>query len=365
MHLQRYKRYIRLAAVSAAACLAVAACGSGSGSAASGSGSSSSSPSGTISFMGFNGVFQTLFTEKVIDPFEAKYPSVKVKYLPIENSGQVLAAMKTQASNPDVDVALMDKGVAITANAEGLFAKLNPKVVTNLNSIEPAGQSTDDYGPALTFDSLALLYNPTLVKTAPTSWNDLWDSAYKGKVVMPPADTRLLDLIVVLDHMAGVNYETSITSALSRLKALAPSVETWDPQPDVYTPIANGQGVIGVGWNARGQIYYNQTGGKLKPILPSQGTVYQINTINLSAHSQNSLAAQTFINYALSPQAQAAFDDVAYYSPTNIHTVLTANASSRVATSTANSSHIIPLDESWMAAHEDTWESELEQQVIG
>jgi putative spermidine/putrescine transport system substrate-binding protein len=315
--------------------------------------------------MGFNGVFQTLFTEKVIDPFEAKYPNVKVKYLPIENSGQVLAAMKTQASNPDVDVALMDKSVAITANAEGLFGQLSPSVVTNLSSIEAAGQAADDYGPALTFDSLALLYNPTLVKTAPTSWNDLWNSAYKGKVVMPPADTRLLDLLVVLDHLAGQNYQTSMSPALSRLKTLASSVETWNPQPDVYTPIANGQGVIGVGWNARGQIYYNQTGGKLKPVLPAEGTVYQINTINLSAHSQNKVAAETFINYAISPQAQAAFDDVAYYSPTNIHTVLTANASSRVATSKANSSHIIPLDESWMAANDTALEQELEQQVIG
>jgi putative spermidine/putrescine transport system substrate-binding protein len=315
--------------------------------------------------MGFNGVFQTLFTEKVIDPFEAKYPNVKVKYLPIENSGQVLAAMKTQASNPDVDVALMDKSVAITANAEGLFGQLSPSVVTNLSSIEAAGQAADDYGPALTFDSLALLYNPTLVKTAPTSWNDLWNSAYKGKVVMPPADTRLLDLLVVLDHLAGQNYQTSMSPALSRLKTLASSVETWNPQPDVYTPIANGQGAIGVGWNARGQIYYNQTGGKLKPVLPAEGTVYQINTINLSAHSQNKVAAETFINYAISPQAQAAFDDVAYYSPTNIHTVLTANASSRVATSKANSSHIIPLDESWMAANDTALEQELEQQVIG
>ncbi|MGD0560971.1 MAG: extracellular solute-binding protein [Streptosporangiaceae bacterium] len=315
--------------------------------------------------MGFDGVFQTLFTEKVIDPFEAKYPNVKVKYLPIENSGQVLAAMKTQASNPDVDVALMDKSVAISANAEGLFGKLNPSIVTNLSSIESAGQTADDFGPALTFDSLALLYNPTLVKTAPTSWDDLWDSAYKGKVVMTPADTRLLDLLVVLDHMDGTNYKTTIAPALSRLKALAPSVETWDPEPDVYTPIVNGQGVIGIGWNARGQIYYNQSGGKLKPVLPAQGTVYQINTINLSAHSQNKLAAETFINYALSPQAQAAFDDVAYYSPTNVHTVLSANASSRVATAKANSSNIIPLDEAWMATHEDTWEQELQQQVIG
>lgn len=363
MHL---KRSIGLAAMSAAL-IAVAACSSGSSSTATDSSSSSSAagPSGTISFMGFNGVFQTLFTEKVIDPFEAKYPNVKVKYLPIENSGQVLAAMKTQASNPDVDVALIDKGVAITANSEGLFAPLDPSIVTNLSSIEPAAQTAGDYGPGLTFDSLALLYNPTLVKTTPTSWNDLWDGAYKGKVIMPPADTRLLDLMVVLDHMAGVNYQATATPALTRLKALAPSVETWSPQPDVYTPIVNGQGVIGVGWNARGQIYYNQSGGKLKPVLPSEGTVYQINTINLSAHSQNKLAAETFINYALSPQAQAAFDDVAFYSPTNTHTVLTENAASRVATSVAGSKSIIPLDESWMAANETTWEQDLNQQVIG
>jgi putative spermidine/putrescine transport system substrate-binding protein len=314
--------------------------------------------------MGFNGVFQTLFTQKVIDPFEAKYPKVKVTYRPIENSGQVLAAMKTQASNPDVDVALMDKSVAITANAEKLFAPLNPKVVTNLSSIEAAGKAAGDYGPALTFDSLALLYNPTLVKAAPTSWEDLWDSAYKGKVIMPPADERLFSFLVVLDHIAGVNYKTTVKPALARLKQLAPSVSTWDPEPDVYTPIANGNGAIGVGWNARGQIYDNSTHGKLKPVLPSQGTVYQINTINLSSHSRNKLAAETFINYALSPQAQASFDDVAYYAPTNVHTVLPADVRDRVATS-AKASQILPLDESWMAANEDTLEQELESQVIG
>jgi putative spermidine/putrescine transport system substrate-binding protein len=356
-------RYLRFAVLSAAACLAAAACSSGASSTASSG--SSSGPSGTISFMGFNGIFQTLFTEKVIQPFEAKYPGVTVKYMPIQNSGQVLAAMKTQASNSNVDVALMDKSVAITANAEGLFAKLSPSIVTNLSSIEPTGQTAGDYGPALTFDSLALLYNPTLVKTAPTSWSDLWNSAYKGKVIMPPADTRLLDLMVVLDHMAGTNYQSTATPALTKLKALAPSVQTWAPQPDVYTPIVNGQGVIGVGWNARGQIYANQSGGKLKPVLPSEGTVYQINTINLSAHSQNKLAAETFINYALSPQAQGAFDDAAYYSPTNSRTVLSPSVKSRVATSVANSSQIIPLDESWMAANEDTWEQDLNQQVIG
>ena len=147
-------RYLRFAVLSAAACLAVAACSSGASSTATSG--SSSGPSGTISFMGFNGIFQTLFTEKVIQPFEAKYPGVTVKYLPIQNSGQVLAAMKTQASNPNVDVALMDKSVAITANAEGLFAKLSPSIVTNLSSIEPTGQTAGDYGPALTFDSLAL-----------------------------------------------------------------------------------------------------------------------------------------------------------------------------------------------------------------
>ena len=46
-------------------------------------------------------------------------------------------------------------------------------------------------------------------------------------------------------------------------------------------------------------------------------------------------------------------------------TVLSPSVKSRVATSVANSSQIIPLDESWMAENEDTWEQDLNQQVIG
>ncbi|MFC5959538.1 ABC transporter substrate-binding protein [Streptomyces pratens] len=353
-----------LAAVAgvAATVLLVTSCAS---SATTASGGSDAGGKQTISFMGFYGTFQDSFTKTVIKPFEKANPDISVKYVPIQNSAEVLAKLRASKKNPAADVALMDSSVAPTANKEGLFAKLDTAKVPNLAELVEEARSKDGYGPGLTLDSLSILYNTEAVDKAPTSWNDLWDKAHRGRLAMPIADTRGVALIVALEKVLGEDYKKDIDPAIDRLKELAPSVETWQPSPDVYTAVQSGEADVAVGWNARGQFYADSSDGVVQPVLPEEGTVKQINTINLVAGSPRADAAQKFIDYAIGAEAQKAFDEDAYYAPVNRNTELKSEVAERTTASAEQQKRQIPVDWNWMTSQYTTWVDRIKREVIG
>ncbi|GAA2358767.1 ABC transporter substrate-binding protein [Streptomyces sp. XM4011] len=356
----RPRRRRPLALTATAALTAVLAASCASPDTAGGNGDTT-----TITFMGFYGTFQDAFTEQVIKPFEDANPGIKVTYVPIQNSSEVLAKLRASTSRPAADVALMDSSVAPTANEEGLFARLDPEQVPNLDRLVDEAASKDGFGPGLTLDSLSILYNTERVDTPPTSWNDLWDEEYRGRLAMPIADTRGVALIIALSQILGTDYQQDIDPAIDRLKELAPAVETWQPAPDVYTAVQSGEADIAVGWNARGQFYQDTSGGVVAPVLPEEGTVTQINTINLVNNSPRAEAAQKFIDYAISAEAQQAFDEAAYYAPVNKDTELAPEVRDRTTASAEQQARQIPVDWSWLTTRYTAWVDRIKQEVIG
>ncbi|MFE2492836.1 ABC transporter substrate-binding protein [Streptomyces scopuliridis] len=336
--------------------------------------SSATSPSGssggsggkqTITFMGFYGTFQDAFTKTVIKPFEKANPDITVTYVPIQNSSEVLAKLRASTARPVADVALMDSSVAPTANKEKLFAPLDASKVPNLGRLVDSAKSKDGHGPAVTFDSLSILYNSKNVKKAPTSWNDLWNAEYKDKLAMPIADTRGVALIIALEKILHADYKQDIDPAIDKLKTLSPAVQTWQPSPDVYTAIQSGDADVAVGWNARGQYYKDSSGGVVQPVLPKEGTVTQVNTINLVNNSAHTAAAQKFIDYAIGAEAQKAFDDEAFYAPVNKDVQLAAETKERTQASAEQRKNQIPVDWNWLTARYTDWVDRIKREVIG
>ncbi|MFX4292251.1 ABC transporter substrate-binding protein [Streptomyces bohaiensis] len=335
------------------------------GSATAPGGGANDSDRRTVTFMGFFGTFQDSFTSTVIEPFEDANPDIRIEYVPIQNSAEVLAKLRASKQRPVADVALMDSSVAPTANEEGLFARLDPALVPNLEELVDAARLQEGYGPGLTLDSLSILYNSDRVADAPTSWNDLWDEEFAGRLAMPIADTRGVALLIALSDLLGEDYQQDIDPAIDRLKELAPGVQTWQPSPDVYTSVQSGEVDVAVGWNARGQFYQDSSDGTVVPVLPEEGTVQQVNSINLVNNSANAEAAQKFIDYAISAEAQKAFGDDAYYAPVNENAELDPEVAERTTASETQQERQIAADWSWLTTRYTAWVDRIKREVIG
>lgn len=337
--------------------LAVTGCGGASG-------ASDSADSGSIVVQGYSGIFQDNYAKAVIEPFTKKYPDIKVTYQGGGSSAENLAALRAAKNNPTADVSIMDLSVSDTANKSDLFQPLDPSKVTNMKDIDKRGQVAGNYGPAVTFDSLVLIYNKK-VNPAPTNWDSLWDPKYKGQVVVPAhPDIQGTSLMLIENAKGGADYTQSVDAGVKRLKELAPSVQTWAPQPDSYTLVQSGTAELAIAWNARAQFYADKSKGELKVAIADDKTIFQINTINLVKNSQSPTAAQTFINYALNPETQAKFTETMFYAPTNSKAKPSENALQRTSADPKKIANVLDVDWTKVAQKREDWTQIWRRQIL-
>lgn len=140
----------------------------------------------------------------------------------------------------------------------------------------------------------------------------------------------------------GTDFIKNIDAGINAMAEVAPNIQTWEPKPEVYPNVVNGQVSLGVGWNARSQVNADGSKGKMKVVLPKEGTILQINTLNLVKGGPSSEAARKFVDYALSPEAQAAFTAAMYYAPTNAKATVAADVSDRTVVKAMDK--VIPVD---------------------
>jgi putative spermidine/putrescine transport system substrate-binding protein len=322
--------------------------------------------SGQITLMAYAGIFQDNYTRTVVEPFQKAFPNVKVNYAPGGTSAQMLGSIRAQKADPQIDVAIMDVSLSGIGNAEGLFAKLAPEDVPSLNDLHAEARAVGGaFGPAVTFDHLVLVYDtrdlsPPLAKLA-----DLWRPDLKGLVALAaPPNIQGLALTAMVTRMEGADHAQSIDAGIRKLRELAPSVQTYEPNPDGYTLILNGVVRVATGWNARAQLYSDETGGRLGVLLPPEGSVFQINTINVTEGAKNRAAALAFVNFALSRGAQKAFTERMFYAPTNAKAEVAAAALARTAAAPENRARMIPVDWAEIAKVRDQWNNRWRREII-
>jgi putative spermidine/putrescine transport system substrate-binding protein len=328
-------------------------------------GHAAAAPSGEIVLLAYSGTFQDNYTKTVVEPFMAANSGVNVIYSPGGSSAQMLGMLRAQRSHPQIDVDIMDFSVSRVANKEGLFHKFTPTEVPNMANVYDPAKMPGDWGPGITFDNLVMIYNPQNVKPAPTGIPDLLNPARKGRIAFSPAPNVIgIALQLVVAHYLGADYRASPDPEIEVLKKIAQNVQTWNAMPDNYTMVINGDVDIGIGWNARAQDYKNRAPGKIESIAMTQGSILDMDTINLVEGSRNPEAAIAFINYALSPEAQERFAQRMYYGPTNRNAKLPDDVAARTSSYPATLAKMLPVDWEYVASVQDQWSNLWRREVV-
>jgi putative spermidine/putrescine transport system substrate-binding protein len=328
-------------------------------------GASAGQPAGEITLMSYGGIVEDMYKKAVVEPFMKKFPGVTVKYFAGGSSAQMLGTLRAQRSSPQIDVAIMDTSVSDVGNKEGVLAKPDPAQVPSLKELFPQALNPGGFGPAVTFDHWVLVYDTEKVKPAPTHFAALWEPRFRRQISLPAMpNIQGIAATILTAKMLGQDYRQSIDAAVQKLKELAPAVQTFDPQPDGYTMVLGGALSIATGWNARSQLFHDQSKGKLGVLLPAEGSVFQINTINLVTGAKNPAAAQAFINYALGTEAQKRFTETMFYAPTNAKAQIVSAAAARIAGTPEAMAKMIPVDWNWIATIRDSWNNRWRREII-
>ncbi|HWK46582.1 MAG TPA: extracellular solute-binding protein [Stellaceae bacterium] len=314
--------------------------------------------------LGYSAIFQDNYTEMVLNPFNAKGAD-KAEYVGEVGSAQMLGQLRSQKEDPQLDIVIMDTSVAAVACAEGLVDKLTLEMLPVMADLDPqARAAAGECGPAVTFDNFVIAYDTKAVNPPPTSLQVLWDPAWRGRLsISAPPDIQGLALTAILANADTGDWQKP-DGAFAKLRELAPSVQTFNPQPDAYTLVLNGTVTFATGWNARGQLYHDRSDGRIGVMVPREGTVRQINTINLVKGAHNRAAALAFMAYALSPEAQKAFTERMFYAPTNPHARIDPAAAGRIVSDTTPDAKLVPVDWTQMVKLREIWNQRWRRDVI-
>lgn len=232
-----------------------------------------------------------------------------------------------ETEDPFYDVVVLGGGWQERAlSAGGLLQPMDYTKITNLNSLYPAAQPRykiapyKGYGPDIDFASLPLVYRTDKIKMDITSWYDLFNPQFKGKVgFISPINLGGVTLLWTLQLSEGGNlYDPSLSKAFELLKEkLIPQDPIiWQSSSQSQVLLSQGEMWISQIWDGRA-FDLKTKGLPIKIIIPKEGAWATKTTIDIVEGSKNIELAHAYINHRLSPRAQAAFTTYLFYGFTN------------------------------------------------
>jgi len=242
--------------------------------------------------------------------FEEQF-KVPITYDTYPSNEELLAKLQAGGKG-QYDVAVPTAEFSKTLADGGFLAKLEKGKLPNLAKVNQRFLTlpfdpNDDYIVPKDWGTTGIIYRGS-VKEPVTSWADFWKLAtttYSGKtlVVNSPGDVFVAPL-----RMHGYDVNTTDTAELETarkdLLALRPHLQSIDSDnyPDT---LRSGDAVLALAWN--GTAYLMQQEDDYKDTgytIPTEGTIYWVDTWVLLDQAPHPNAAYTFLNWIQDPAVQ-------------------------------------------------------------
>ncbi|GAB4364867.1 MAG: ABC transporter substrate-binding protein [Elainellaceae cyanobacterium] len=163
------------------------------------------------------------FNRNILVPTFNTAAGAEASLVPAVSSDQIVK-LKASASNPPFDVVSLDSGVFEGAPKEDLFQKLPVNLLKNYGELAAQFQSQDSWGPLIGVQAVGIAYNPKVITTPPSSWADLWDEQYKGRVaLMAMKNNHTIGFMQQIAKMNGGGAD-NLDPAFTALEELLPNL---------------------------------------------------------------------------------------------------------------------------------------------
>lgn len=299
---------------------------------------------------------------KILVPAFQKATGAEATLTPLLALDQV-ARLEASANNPPFDTAILDPGPYITAPKEGIFQPFPADMSKNFSEVLPRYQSaggpeaSENWGPIIGLQFAGIAYNPKIITTPPTSWSDLWNPAYKGRVGIANMDSTLGTGWMVETSKMNGGSESNLDPAFEALQELLPNLAGVASNPGALSTMIQ-QGEVAIAPHNIGSIAVLQDKGiDVEWVIPKEGS-YAFGTsmhIVQNPVSGTELAA-AYIDTALSQEVQAAMAAAPYYiAPVNQSVPLEGVLAEKIAASYDEYEKFIYQDWATISKYRPEW----------
>jgi len=255
---------------------------------------------------------------KWVKPFEQQTGcQVNAKYA--GSSDEMVSLMKNGgggqydmvSSSGDADLRILYAGDAHPVNInlipswKDFFPAFQSPPFNTINGVH--------YGVSLQWGPNVLMYNTKDFSSAPTSWDVIYDSKYKGEVTVPDNPIQIADAAVYLKkHQPSLGitdpYELTqpqFQAAVSLLAKQKPLIEKyWSLASQEIFDFKNGNATVGAGWPYQVSTL-KAANFPIGTTIPSEGATGWADTWMLAAKAPHPNCSYLWMQYISTPKVQA------------------------------------------------------------
>jgi putative spermidine/putrescine transport system substrate-binding protein len=289
-------------------------------------------PEGSLNVLAWPGYAEDGSTDPSVDwvsPFE-KDTGCQVNVKTFGTSDESVTLMKTG----EYDVVSASGDASLRLVAAGDVEPVNTELVPNYGDIfdflkDRPWNSVNGkrYGIPHGWGANVLSYRGDIVKPAPTSWSAVFekDSPYAGKITAYDSPIYIADAaLYLMKHKPDLGIKNpyalddrQFQAAVALLKQQRGMIsEYWSDYLKESQALKNGDAVVGTAW----QVTVNLTkseGSPVESVLPAEGATGWSDTWMVATKSEHKTCAYKWLDYIVSPEANAQVAEYFGESPAN------------------------------------------------
>jgi spermidine/putrescine-binding protein len=224
-----------------------------------------------------------------------KKTGVKVNFVTQASSGEGLVKLQVMRAKPTVDVWFTTASVADRAATDGdLLARLPKDKMPNLAMLTQ-GFAADKYVAVYSYP-LSIIYRTDLVDKPITSWADLWQPRFAGKLAVPSMGMYQARMLAIASEVNGGSIKDT-DKGFEMLGKLKPNVAVFYGS-DAQARQALAQGEVSVLVAPPSQAKRVAEAGVSVKILSPKGSPMNADVMTIVGSGQEALAAE-YINFLL------------------------------------------------------------------
>jgi spermidine/putrescine-binding protein len=264
----------------------------------------------------FGGSFADNTQECAVKLFEEQ-TGASVQFV-LGSSVQTAAKLRAAGEQSGIDVSYMDLQIVNQAKAEGLLESIDYDQLSHVGDVyDSAKDSEGQNWVALMYSGTAIAYNPNEISEPPTSWQDIWDPQYQGRLAVPDiSGTSGQQFLIAASRLNGGSLE-DVDPGFEAIAELKPHVVTYYTQADQIVALLERGDIVIAPWYIDRVGAAAANGVPVALAFPEEGAIGIIPTVSIPKGSPNKELAQQYIDILLSPEGQICFAERQFAGPTN------------------------------------------------
>lgn len=259
---------------------------------------------------------------QIISDFEQKY-NVKVNYVTGSSASEIYDHGK--AERGEYDIATISDFVLPGFSRQGLLAPLNKENIPNIKNLDPffANPQYDPnnrYCLPYQWGSTSIGYNYKITGREITSWGDMFDPRFKGKVTFLDSNREAMGAILLyLGYSPNTSNKDEINQARDFLIKQGDQVFSYKGYDGWQWLDGSDDKDIALAMGYSGAVQRTMIKDpNVRFTIPKEGAIIWVDNLCIPAASKHKELAEKFLNYLYEPEVGAQLSNFILYASPNL-----------------------------------------------